>query len=73
MTFKGQSKVLASFLILLFAAGLLFGALASFYITYKQVNSLSTQVTNLESQVSDSKASKTPLTKILLFFKTARH
>ncbi|MGA3059811.1 MAG: trypsin-like peptidase domain-containing protein [Candidatus Bathyarchaeia archaeon] len=55
MTFKGLSKVLASFLILLFAAGLLFGALASFYITYKQVNSLSTQVTNLESQVSDLK------------------
>jgi S1-C subfamily serine protease len=53
MTSKRSSKVSASLLILLFAAGLLVGALASFYITYNQVNSLNSQVTSLESQVSD--------------------
>ncbi|MGD0994957.1 MAG: trypsin-like peptidase domain-containing protein [Candidatus Bathyarchaeia archaeon] len=53
MTSKRSSKVLASLLILLFAAGLLVGALASFYITYRQANSLNSQVTSLESQVSD--------------------
>ena len=55
MTSKELSKASASFLILLFAAGLLVGALASFYITDNQVNSLNSHVTNLESQVSDIK------------------
>jgi len=49
------SKVLASLLILLFAAGLLAGGLVSFYINYEQVNSLNSQVANLQSQVSDLK------------------
>ncbi len=49
------SKALASLLILLFAAGLLAGGLVSFYINYEQVNSLSSQVANLRSQVSDLK------------------
>lgn len=48
MTSKRSSKVLASLLILLFAAGLLVGALASFYITYSQVNSLNSQVSDLK-------------------------
>jgi S1-C subfamily serine protease len=52
---KGFSKVLASLLILLFAAGLLAGGLVSFYINYEQVNSLNSQVANLQSQVSDLK------------------
>ncbi len=52
---KGFSKASASLLILLFAAGLLVGGLVSFYITYRQVNSLNSQVTNLQSQVSDLK------------------
>ena len=52
---KELSKASASFLILLFAAGLLVGALASFYITDNQVNNLNSHVTNLESQVSDIK------------------
>jgi S1-C subfamily serine protease len=52
---KGFSKVSASLLILLFAAGLLAGGLVSFYITYEQVNSLNSQVANLQSQVSDLK------------------
>jgi len=51
MTSK-PSKVLASLLILLFVAGLLVGALASFYITYSQVNSLNSQVNSLNSQVT---------------------
>ncbi len=54
MTSKELSKVSASFLILLFAAGLLVGALASFYITDNQMNNLNNHITNLESQVSDA-------------------
>ena len=52
---KGFSKVSASLLILLFAAGLMVGGLVSFYINYEQVNSLNSQVANLQSQVSDLK------------------
>jgi S1-C subfamily serine protease len=52
---KGFSKASASLLILLFAAGLLAGGLVSFYINYEQVNSLNSQVANLQSQVSDLK------------------
>ncbi len=55
MASKGFSKVSASLLILLFAAGLLAGGLVSFYINYEQVNSLNSQVANLQSQVSDLK------------------
>lgn len=46
------SKTLAILLILLFAAGLLAGGLVSFYFNYEQVNSLNSQVANLQSQVS---------------------
>ena len=53
VTFKQCSKASATLLILLFAAGLLVGTLASFCITYRQMNSLNSQVTNLQSQVSD--------------------
>jgi S1-C subfamily serine protease len=52
---KGFSKASASLLILLFAAGLMVGGLVSFYINYEQVNSLNSQVANLQSQVSDLK------------------
>ena len=52
---KSFSKASASLLILLFAAGLLAGGLVSFYINYEQVNSLNSQVANLQSQVSDLK------------------
>ncbi len=54
MMSKELNKTLASFLILLFAAGLLVGALASFYITDNAVNNLNNHVTDLESQVSDN-------------------
>ncbi|MGD0645535.1 MAG: trypsin-like peptidase domain-containing protein [Candidatus Bathyarchaeia archaeon] len=49
---KGFSKASSSLLVFLFAAGLLVGGLASFYITYRQVGSLSSQVTSLQNQVS---------------------
>jgi S1-C subfamily serine protease len=52
---KSFSKASASLLILLFAAGLLAGGLVSFYMNYEQVNSLNSQVANLQSQVSDLK------------------
>ena len=53
ITSKSYSKASASILILLFAAGLLVGGVLSFYITYRQVNSLNGQVSNLQNQVSD--------------------
>ena len=52
MAFKQSNKASATLLIFLFAAGLLVGALASFYITNRQVNSLDNQVTNLDNQVA---------------------
>jgi len=45
-------KASASLLILLFAAGLLVGGLGIYYITYLQVSSINTQVSNLQNQVS---------------------
>ena len=42
----------ASMLVLLFAAGLLVGGVGIYYVTFMQVNSLNTQVSNLQSQVS---------------------
>ena len=53
LTSKSHSKASASVLILLFAAGLLVGGLAIYYVTYQQVNSLNGQVTNLQSRVSN--------------------
>jgi S1-C subfamily serine protease len=52
MTPKRLVKASASLLILLFAAGLLIGGLGIYYITYLEVNNLSTQVSHLQSQVS---------------------
>jgi S1-C subfamily serine protease len=49
---KTSRKASSSLLVLLFAAGLLFGGLLSFYITYSQVNELSSQVKNLQSEIS---------------------
>lgn len=41
-----------SLLVLLFAAGLLVGSIATFYITFQEVNNLNDQVSILQSQVS---------------------
>jgi len=49
---KGYSKASASLLALLFAAGLLVGGLASFYINFQEINGLSAEVAALQSQVS---------------------
>jgi S1-C subfamily serine protease len=52
LTSKSHSKASASALILLFAAGLLVGGLAIYYVTYRQVYSLNGEVTNLQTRVS---------------------
>jgi len=52
MTSKELSIASAGFLILLFAAGLLVGALANFYFADNQVNSLNSQVDSLNKQVA---------------------
>ena len=49
---RGYGHTSTSFFILLFAAGLLVGGLASFYITFQQVNTLREDVAVLQSQVS---------------------
>jgi S1-C subfamily serine protease len=46
-------KSSSSFLILLFAAGLVVGGLASYYITFQQISSLRDDVSNLRTQVSN--------------------
>jgi S1-C subfamily serine protease len=53
LTSKGYSKASASILVLLFVAGLLVGGLLMFFVTYRQVSELNSQVMNLQSQVSD--------------------
>jgi S1-C subfamily serine protease len=55
---KGHSKASASLFILLFAAGLLVGGLASFYINFQEINSLNDQVSVLQSQVSELNGSQ---------------
>jgi S1-C subfamily serine protease len=52
LTSKSYNKASASALILLFAAGLLVGGLAIYYVTYQQVYSLNGEVTNLRTRVS---------------------
>jgi S1-C subfamily serine protease len=49
---KAYNKASASIFALLFAAGLLIGALFTFYITYQEVNKLSDEVSVLQSQLS---------------------
>jgi S1-C subfamily serine protease len=53
LTSRGYSKASASILVLLFVAGLLVGGLLMFFVTYRQVSELNSQVMNLQSQVSD--------------------
>ena len=50
---KAYNKASASLFALLFAAGLLVGALVTFYITYQETNKLSDEVANLQSQLSN--------------------
>jgi len=45
-------KFSSAFLILIFVAGLIVGGIVSSYITFREINSLKNEVSNLESQVS---------------------
>lgn len=49
---QGAAKASAGMLILLFMAGLLVGGLLLFYVNYRQVSDLSTQVGDLKNKVS---------------------
>ena len=53
ITSKSYDKALASVLILLFAAGLLVGGIAIYFVNYRQINNLNSQVTNLQARVSN--------------------
>jgi S1-C subfamily serine protease len=46
-------KFSSSFLILIFAAGLMVGGIVSCYITFREINSLNNEVSNLQAQVSN--------------------
>ena len=46
-------KFSSAFLILIFAAGLMVGGIVSCYITFREINSLKTEVSNLEARVSN--------------------
>ena len=50
---NAHNKSSASLFALLFTAGLLVGALVTFYITYQETNKLSDEVANLQSQLSN--------------------
>jgi S1-C subfamily serine protease len=52
LTSQDAAKASASMLILLFVAGLLVGGLLLFYVNYRQVSDLTTQVENLQNKVS---------------------
>ncbi|MCW4046164.1 MAG: trypsin-like peptidase domain-containing protein [Candidatus Bathyarchaeota archaeon] len=52
LSFKLCKKASVTFMVLLFAAGLLIGGLAVFFITFEKTNSLSNQVADLQNQVS---------------------
>jgi len=45
-------KFSSAFLILIFAAGLMVGGIVSCYITFREINSLKSEVSNLEARVS---------------------
>ena len=55
---NGYSKASASLLVLLFAAGLLVGGLAIFFITFQDTINLNNQVAALQSQVSELRGSQ---------------
>ena len=46
-------KFSSAFLILIFAAGLMVGGIVSCYITFREINSLNNEVSNLQAQVSN--------------------
>ena len=50
---NAHNKASASLFALLFTAGLLVGAIVTFYITYQETNKLSDEVANLQSQLSN--------------------
>ena len=50
---NAHNKSSASLFALLFTAGLLVGAIVTFYITYQETNKLSDEVANLQSQLSN--------------------
>jgi S1-C subfamily serine protease len=52
-TFKEHRKASVSILILLFVAGLLVGGLLIFYVSYRQVSRLNSQITNLQTSISN--------------------
>ncbi|MBT0158939.1 PDZ domain-containing protein [Candidatus Bathyarchaeota archaeon A05DMB-2] len=52
LSFGACKKASVTFMVLLFAAGLLIGGLAVFFITFEKTNSLSNQVSDLQNQVS---------------------
>lgn len=52
LTSMDKTKASVSVLILLFMAGLIVGGLLMFYVNYRQVSSLSTQVSDLQNKVS---------------------
>src|SRR4030065_2468776 len=49
---REYGKSSTSFLVLLFAAGLLVGGLVTFYINFQEINKLSDEVAVLEGQIS---------------------
>ena len=50
---NAKNKASTSFFALLFAAGLLIGAIVTFYITFQEVNELGDEVATLKSQLSN--------------------
>jgi S1-C subfamily serine protease len=46
-------KFSSAFLILIFAAGLMVGGIVSCYITFREINSLNNEISNLQAQVSN--------------------
>jgi S1-C subfamily serine protease len=55
VTFKQCSKASAALLIILFVVGLFVGGLATYYFANRQINNINSQITALQSQVSDLK------------------
>lgn len=58
LTSKRATKASASVLILLFVAGLLVGGLLFFYVNYRMVSNLNSQVTTLQNDVSALQSSQ---------------